>query len=54
MADTRQTVRWSLEQKCLYREVGQCFLPQKTSRQLFDLQMLDRAEQDQRILDEYD
>ncbi len=51
MADTRQVVKWSLEQTCPFRKGENWYLPQETSTQLFHLETLDRALREQRILD---
>jgi formylglycine-generating enzyme required for sulfatase activity len=51
MANTRQSVSWSLEQTCPFREEADWLQPQLPARQLFDLQLVDRAEREQRILD---
>lgn len=51
MGDTRQVVRWSLEQACPFRQGENWSHPQKTSTQLFYLELFDRAARENRILD---
>src|SRR5258708_2964393 len=51
MADTLQTVTWSLERKCIFRSGDGWFLPMSAYRQLVDLRTLADAQSNDRIVD---